>query len=848
MATGGSLLSSSAHPPPLVVEAIERKYASLISQDVRVYLVIDVSGLIIVEANKKQLVRRVTRLADVTQWSVLDDIICIQMLHKNDQPRDRIFLTGYSHACKLKAAFETVVGVHLTDPGLALSNTQIAKKGERAQDWIIEAGLPLEDAVYKDPSAAIKFVKGRLNGKKLLDIKDHELPPGMSTMKPGDAASGSNSIALPTSRSPFASPSAPPPPMDILPGTFQVKVPANTPPGTELQCPVPDGYPHAGQIAEFEVPAGFPTEGGYLFIPLPEPPTLAIETRDAPHLAPPPTKAEDMTITVDMSEQKRADKDTVSPASNIPPGTFLFAVPANTPPGTELQCPVPDGYPQAGQIAEFEVPPGLPTEGGYLCIPLPVDPPQSDVTDMTSTEDTTITVNISEQEGADRDTVPPASDIPPGTFLFAVPANTPPGTELQCPVPDGYPQAGQIAEFEVPAGFPTEGGYLCIPFPMDPPQGHVTDTTSTEDTTITVKISEQEGADKDTVSPASDIPPGTFLFAVPANTPPGTELQCPVPDGYPQAGQIAEFAVPPRFPKEGGYLCIPLPELPTLAIETRSAPPLAPPPTKAEAKALAQAEAKAKREAEGKAKADAKAEAKAKKESEDLAKADAKATKDAEAKAKKDAEVNAKAQAKATKDAETKAKKDAEAKAKADANAKGEAEAKTKKEAEANAKAEANSNAEAKVRSEAGAKAEAEANVRAAAAAKADAEDRARAEAKAEKGGWRMEVGGWKLQEAVAPAVATAVTTAAAAATAGVAAKTEAAAEATEAKIIAAAPAPATPARPRSVAKTEIEAAEAAAAEAAAETSTRGAKRAKKEAAAAAAAATATAAAGDSRG
>jgi hypothetical protein len=73
---GGSRLSSSAHPPPLVIEAIEHKYASLISQDVRVYLVIDVSGLTIVDANKKQLVRRVTRIADVTQVYYLFVLVC----------------------------------------------------------------------------------------------------------------------------------------------------------------------------------------------------------------------------------------------------------------------------------------------------------------------------------------------------------------------------------------------------------------------------------------------------------------------------------------------------------------------------------------------------------------------------------------------------------------------------------------------------------------------------------------------------------------------------------------------------------------------------------------------------
>jgi hypothetical protein len=73
------------------------------------------------------------------QWNVLDDFICIQMLHKNDQPRDRIFLTGYSHACELKAAFETVVAVHLKDPRLALSNTQVAKKVR----LIIISGIPM---------------------------------------------------------------------------------------------------------------------------------------------------------------------------------------------------------------------------------------------------------------------------------------------------------------------------------------------------------------------------------------------------------------------------------------------------------------------------------------------------------------------------------------------------------------------------------------------------------------------------------------------------------------------------------------------------------------------------------
>ena len=62
MATGGgSRPVSSAHRPlPLVVKAIEHKYANIIPQDVRVHPMIDVNGLPIVDANKKQLVQRVT--------------------------------------------------------------------------------------------------------------------------------------------------------------------------------------------------------------------------------------------------------------------------------------------------------------------------------------------------------------------------------------------------------------------------------------------------------------------------------------------------------------------------------------------------------------------------------------------------------------------------------------------------------------------------------------------------------------------------------------------------------------------------------------------------------------------
>eukprot|EP00277_Geminigera_cryophila_P021681 CAMPEP_0179469154 /NCGR_PEP_ID=MMETSP0799-20121207/49921_1 /TAXON_ID=46947 /ORGANISM="Geminigera cryophila, Strain CCMP2564" /LENGTH=158 /DNA_ID=CAMNT_0021275555 /DNA_START=725 /DNA_END=1201 /DNA_ORIENTATION=- len=55
-----------------------------------------------------------------------------------------------------------------------------------------------------------------------------------------------------------------------------------------------------------------------------------------------------------------------------PAGTFKVQIPHGSQPGQVMQVQVPQGYPQAGQMSTFRVPPGT-TPGGFVFAPLPTD-------------------------------------------------------------------------------------------------------------------------------------------------------------------------------------------------------------------------------------------------------------------------------------------------------------------------------------------------------------------------------------------------------------------------------------------------------------------------------------------
>eukprot|EP00960_Hanusia_phi_P041049 754809-Hanusia_phi.AAC.4 len=56
--------------------------------------------------------------------------------------------------------------------------------------------------------------------------------------------------------------------------------------------------------------------------------------------------------------------------ATCPPGTFKVQLPYNVHPGQIMKVAVPQGYPQAGQVAQFQVPPGA-KPGGFVFAPLP---------------------------------------------------------------------------------------------------------------------------------------------------------------------------------------------------------------------------------------------------------------------------------------------------------------------------------------------------------------------------------------------------------------------------------------------------------------------------------------------
>eukprot|EP00240_Pyramimonas_obovata_P011784 CAMPEP_0118935956 /NCGR_PEP_ID=MMETSP1169-20130426/15926_1 /TAXON_ID=36882 /ORGANISM="Pyramimonas obovata, Strain CCMP722" /LENGTH=109 /DNA_ID=CAMNT_0006879041 /DNA_START=122 /DNA_END=451 /DNA_ORIENTATION=+ len=46
-------------------------------------------------------------------------------------------------------------------------------------------------------------------------------------------------------------------------------------------------------------------------------------------------------------------------------------IPAGTLPGTIIHVPIPEGYPKAGNILEFEIKDDIPPEGGKVSVPIP---------------------------------------------------------------------------------------------------------------------------------------------------------------------------------------------------------------------------------------------------------------------------------------------------------------------------------------------------------------------------------------------------------------------------------------------------------------------------------------------
>jgi hypothetical protein len=66
----------------------------------------------------------------------------------------------------------------------------------------------------------------------------------------------------------------------------------------------------------------------------------------------------------------------VQQEQQAPPGTFKVQLPHGVQPNQMMQVQVPQGYPQAGQVSTFRVPPGS-RPGGFVFAPLPTGaPPQ----------------------------------------------------------------------------------------------------------------------------------------------------------------------------------------------------------------------------------------------------------------------------------------------------------------------------------------------------------------------------------------------------------------------------------------------------------------------------------------
>eukprot|EP00802_Teleaulax_amphioxeia_P011047 Tamp_11077.p1 GENE.Tamp_11077~~Tamp_11077.p1 ORF type:complete len:381 (+),score=49.09 Tamp_11077:267-1409(+) len=120
-------------------------------------------------------------------------------------------------------------------------------------------------------------------------------------------------------------------------------------------------------------------------------------------------------------------------------GCFKAMLPPNTKAGQVLQVMVPAGYPQAGQMAKFQVPEGV-QPGDYVMVPLP--------------------------SKKHRASGPPSTEIevPHGTFAVILPPKDVAGTIMEVPVPEGYPQAGWPAKFQVPPDA-KPGGLVYVPLP-----------------------------------------------------------------------------------------------------------------------------------------------------------------------------------------------------------------------------------------------------------------------------------------------------------------------------------------------------------------------------------------------